>query len=108
MGEIHTMPEVDEAVFNPNVEEITFVDDPESFRMAIGAAQMNDQEYIEVGEKLFKYLLKNSKSKFLTYGSPGIKIYLQGTREQLERESKMSAEQYLDYDTKRKMEQQNG
>jgi len=103
IGEIYTMPELDESLVKEE-KEITYVDDPESFRMAIGAAQMNDEEYIEVGEKLFKYLLKNSKSRYLTYGSPGIKIYLKGTRDALEKEDKMSGEQYLEHVSKQKHE----
>jgi hypothetical protein len=102
IGEIYTMPELDESLVKVDEKEATFVDDPESFRMAIGAAQMNDEEFIEVGEKLFKYLLKNSKSRYLTYGSPGIKIYLKGTREALEKEEKMSGEQYLEHVSKQK------
>jgi hypothetical protein len=108
MGEIHTMPEIDESMLNIDKQEVTYVDDPESFRMAIGSAQMNGEEFIEIGPTLFKYLLKSAKSRYLTYGSPGIKIYLKGTREELEKEEKMSAEQYLDYDTKRKQDALNG
>lgn len=104
IGEIYTMPELDESLVNVDEKEVTYVDDPESFRMAIGAAQMQGEEYIEVGEKLFKYLLKNSKSKYLTYGAPGIKIYLKGTREALEREEKMSGEQYLEHVSKQRQE----
>jgi hypothetical protein len=96
LGEIHTMPEIDESVIDPKeVPEV--IDNPEDFRMAVGQAQMEGLDYVEVGEKLFRYLLKNSKSKFLTYGDPGLKVYLVGTREQLEKEQKMSAEDYHEY-----------
>lgn len=104
LGEIVTMPEINEAVVETK-EPPTVIDNPEEFRMAIGQAQMAGEEYIEVGEKLFKYLLKNSKSKYLTYGDPGVKVYLQGTREKYDKEDNMTAEQFAEYEGKKKREQ---
>jgi len=104
LGEIVTMPEINEAVVETK-EPPTVIDNPEEFRMAIGQAQMAGEEYIEVGEKLFKYLLKNSKSKYLTYGDPGVKVYLQGTREKYDKEDNMTAEQFAEYEGKQKREQ---
>lgn len=103
IGEIHTMPEIDEQIFEEK-KEITTIDNPEEFRMAIGAAEMNGEEYVEVSEKLFKYLLKNSKSRYLTYGNGGIKVYLKGTKPENDKIDKMSAEQFVDYDGKRRRE----
>jgi hypothetical protein len=102
LGEIRTMPEINEKAIGPVAELPEVIDNPEDFRMAIGNAQMNGAEYVEVGEKLFKYLLKNSKSKYLTYGAPGIKVYKAGTREQYEREDKMTAEAFAEYEAKQK------
>lgn len=108
MGEIVTMPEINESVVGiKEPQEEIIIDNPEDFRMAIGQAQMEGEESIEVGEKLFKYLLKNSKSPYLTYGDPGIKVYLKGTRDKLEREEKMSAEAYLDMLGKKAKEAQS-
>jgi hypothetical protein len=101
LGEIHTMPEIEENLLIPK-DEITLIDNPEDFRMAVGQAAMNGEEYVEVSEKLFKYLLKNSKSRYLTYGDPGIKVYKVGTREENEKIDKMSADAFLEYDSKQK------
>lgn len=73
------------------------IDDLDSFRIAIGHAQMDQQEYIEVGPRLFKYLTKNTKTEYVTYGDPGIKVYLKGTREENERLDRMTAEQKHNY-----------
>ena len=61
MGEIKTMPEVTLPPPVQVVEKSSVIDNPEEFRMAIGNAQMEGLEYIEVTEKLFKYLMKNQK-----------------------------------------------
>lgn len=101
LGQIMTMPEINEATIQPT-KETSFVDTPEEFRMAIGALQMSGEDTLEVGPKLFKYLLKNSKTPYLTYGSPGIKVYLQGTKKECDRVDKLSAEAYIDYVAKQK------
>ena len=100
LGEIYTMPEVDEVVIKVDEAQEEDIDDPEMFRMAIGRYQMEGLDHMEVGPKLFKYLLKNSKSPYLTYGAPGIKIYLKGTMKDLLKVDKMSGEQYLEYKSK--------
>lgn len=107
LGDIVTMPEINEEIVNPDAEKSEVIDNPQDFRMAIGRAAMEGEEYIEVSEKLFKYLLKNSKSPYLTYGDPGIKVYLAGTREEIEREERMSAEQYAEYIGKKQREAAN-
>lgn len=102
LGEIVTSP------FDDTKEEIKeevseVIDDPNEFRMAIGQAQMEGYEYVEVSEKMFKYLLRKSKSKYLTYGDPGIKVFQVGTREEIEREESLSAEQYHEHIMRKKM-----
>jgi len=109
LGEIVTMPEINDEIVNPAQEgdQEAIIDNPHDFRMAIGRAAMDGEEYIEVSEKLFKYLLKNAKSPYLTYGDPGIKVFIAGTREEIEREEKMTAEQYAEYVGKKAREAQN-
>lgn len=103
LGQIKTMPAEKELPAPVEPEPIEIVNDPASFAAAIGNAQMEDIDSIEVGEKLFKHLMRNSKAKYLTYGNPGIKVYLAGTRDQIEREENMSAEAYGDMMARRKM-----
>lgn len=102
-GKIRTMPEAKiQETFE--IEKPKVISTPDDFRIALGNAQLDGEDYIEVDEKLFKYLLKNNKSKYLTYGDPGIKVYLAGTKGMYDLEDKMSAEQYHEYITKKQME----
>lgn len=96
-GQIKTMPEAELELPIQEEKMPEIISNPEEFRMAIGHAQMEGLDFIEVSENLFKYLLKKSKSKYLTYGNPGIKVYQVGTREEIEKEEGMGAEQHHDY-----------
>ncbi len=104
LGEIKTHPVVQDQL--PEVKEETepVIDNPEDFRIALGNAQMDGKEFIEVSPKLYSYLLKNAKSPYITYGDPGIKVYKAGTREDIEREEAMSAEMRAEYLTKKRIE----
>jgi hypothetical protein len=102
LGKIKTMPKVEEKQV-VEFEKEKVIETPDEFRIALGNAQMDDVEYIEVSEKLFKHLLKNHKSKFLTYGDPGIKVYAVGTRDKYEAEQDMSADQFYEHTTREKM-----
>lgn len=95
LGEIHVAPEVAEVELDekPQREDVT-IDNTEDFRLAVGTAQMDGIEYVEVGEKLFKYLLRGAKTRYLTYGNPGIKVFLKGTMDDILDEEEMSAEDY--------------
>jgi hypothetical protein len=101
LGKIKTMPKIEEKAV-VEIEKEKVIETPDEFRIAMGNAQMDDVEYIEVSEKLFKHLLKNHKSKFLTYGDPGIKVYVAGTREKYEAEEAMSADAYYEYSIREK------
>lgn len=105
LGQIKTVAEVpEEAVEQQFEQSYSIIDSPDKFQSAIGNAQLDDLDYIEVEEKLFKHLVKNSKTKYLTYGKPGIKVYKRGTREEIEAEESMSAEAYHDLLGKRRAE----
>lgn len=73
------------------------LDNPEEFRTAIGQAQMNNVHALEVTDKLFRYLTRDSDSPFITYGDPGIKVYKVGTRQDIEGRQNMTAELYHEY-----------
>ena len=105
LGEIRTMPEVEEQKLEAaDVDPV--IDDPQEFRIAIGTAQMEGKTFVEVSERLFKYLVKNSKTNYITYGDPGVKVFLKGTREVIEKEDKMNAEERAVYESKKLLEQQ--
>ena len=107
MGDIKTLPETVEAQEQAKLEQsIEMIDTPDKFASAIGNAQLDGLEYVEVEERLFKHLVKNSKTPYITYGKPGIKVYKRGTREELEKIDDMSAESYSTYLAKKTLDGQ--
>lgn len=96
LGEIKTLPELPKSTaLEKELEGV--INDPEEFRIALGRAQMDQLEYIEVTPKLFDYLRKNQETRYICYGSPGIKVYKVGTRDECEKVDKMNAENYQSY-----------
>lgn len=85
----------------PVVHRQEIIDDPGEFQSAVGRCQMtmheDGKDYIEVSERVYKYLLKNNISRYITYGDPGVKIYLAGTKEENDDIDRMSAEAYHNY-----------
>lgn len=102
-GHIKTLPEITETVVESKIPE-NITDNAEDFRLAIGRAQMDGLDYVEVSERLFNYLVKNQKTNYLTYGSPGIKVFKTGTRDQILREEKLNAEEFSAMEHKKRME----
>lgn len=97
LGEIHTMPEEITKDVETKEEEVEVIDSPDAFRIAVGHAEMEGKNHIEVSERLFKYLVKNSKTRYITYGDGGIKVYKVGTKEENDKIDSMTAEQYIEY-----------
>ena len=98
LGQVRSMPEVKESVMSLEpIQSHDIIDTPDKFQQAIGNAQLDDLDYIEVEEKLFKHLVKNSKTEYLTYGKPGIKVFKRGTRDEILRKDEMSADRYHDF-----------
>ena len=106
VGHLKTMPEfrvLDEKVPEPG----EVIDDPDSFRAAIGHAQMLEEvgeKHVFVSERLFNFLLKQQakKSRYFTYGNPGIKVYREGTKESNDDIDNMSALDYHEYAARQK------
>ncbi len=62
------------------------------FTNAVKTAQFTKFPYVEVTKELFDRLNDDPVSKYMTYGSPGIKVFVEGTRLEIEAEEKNSAE----------------
>lgn len=97
LGHIKTMPEVEQQQELTEEVKPAVIDSPDDFRMAVAEAQMAGVDHLVVSERVMKYLLRGNKSEYLTYGDPGLKIFLEGTKEEIERRERMSAEQYHEY-----------
>lgn len=53
-----------------------------------------DDPYLEVTPEFFQALSKGTKTTYMTYGKPGIKVYIKGTKEGIDNEEKMSADEW--------------
>jgi hypothetical protein len=103
-GQIKSMPVSKANIVEVEEVDVKVVDNPHDFNMAIGHAQMAGRDYLEVSEELFNYLVKNNQTDYLTYGSPGVKVYRAGTKEKIERLEKLSPDEQI----KQRMIDKNG
>lgn len=62
-----------------------------TFEAKVSSAKLNGEEFVETTEDVFKYITKNHPTQYLTYH--GIRVYLKGTREEIEREERMSIDE---------------
>lgn len=111
-GQLKTGPVVPEPTA-PMEHQAKIIDNPSDFQYAVGKAQMAMQEgdggdYVEVSKELFEYLVKNQKTPYITYGDPGVKVYLAGTREACEERDKLSAEDSYARGVKERSRKVNG
>lgn len=106
LGQLASLPEAAE-LKDSTKEDEKVCSTPEDFRMAIGRAQMDGLDYVEVTDDLFSYLVKNQKTPYLTYGDPGIKVFKTGTRAQILQEESMNAEDHANMMARRKIASHN-
>lgn len=105
VGQVKSLPEVkEEAKAEVFEQSHAVIDTPDKFQEAIGNAQLDGLEYIEVEEKLFKHLVRNSPTEYLTYGKPGVKVFKRGTREAILKKDNLSAEAYHDFVSRKRAE----
>lgn len=103
LGQVKTMPKaMEDKAEEITGEDLTGIDSIDAFRIAVGNAQLEGLEYVEVSEKFFRYLVKNQKTPYLTYGDPGVKVFIQGTREVILAEESLNAEMYGDLKAKQR------
>ena len=78
------------------------IDNFNEFQQAVINAQFEKRGFIEVSEKFFRVLTEGQKTSYLTYGKPGIKVYIEGTREGIEAREALTAEQARELEIKEK------
>ncbi len=76
------------------VEENPVVQTPEMFSHALSMAQMEGRDYLDVSERVFKYLVRNNKTDSITVGNPGVRVFIEGTREKILSLENLSIEEY--------------
>lgn len=67
------------------VKTTEILNDPASFQIALGKAQMGGQEFLEVSPQLFKFLTSGMRTPYIMYGSPAVKVYEAGSKESADR-----------------------
>lgn len=70
------------------------LDNFQDFDMAVNEAKHTGLDHLEVTPKLFKNLTKGTVTPYLTWGSPGIKVFQEGTMKSLLQDELMGAEQH--------------
>lgn len=80
------------------------IDNYQDFLGAYGEAVVEGIGHVEVTQKLFDYLCKDKHSKALTYGKPGIKVFIAGTMDDVLDDEEMSADEFYVKDIKRLQE----
>lgn len=81
-------------------DETQPIDDFSQLQMAVGEAQLNEStDHLFVSERLFKAIIKKARTsnQSIMYGDPGIRIYVPGAKEELDKHDRMSAEAYGQY-----------
>lgn len=105
MGELKTMPDVQQTVVEQK-EEQKPVETMDEFRQAIWEIQTSsdlkaDEKFITVSDKVFDLIVKKREHiKMITYDNPGVKVYRQGAKKELDLIDSLTAEQYHNYKSK--------
>jgi hypothetical protein len=105
-GKIKTAPSIPTQPV-PKVEEDVVVETPSDFQEAVARAQFavtegDGKDYVVVNERLFRYIMKNQPGNYLTYGEPGVKVYLAGKKDEVDMIEAMTAEEFATYQSKKK------
>lgn len=81
---------------NPEPKEevkVFGMENPSEFEMAVSRAKFNPGSFLYVDEELMKYLLRGGSDKSLIYH--GVRLYIHGSKDRLDSEESMSAENAL-------------
>jgi hypothetical protein len=85
------------------------IDDYNDLQMKVANLHFNesDQDHLFVSERLFKAICKRTKAenRSIMFGDPGVRLYVPGVKEELDRLENMSAEAYGEYVGKKRNEE---
>lgn len=54
----------------------------------------DEEFYLEATPEFFEALVKGQKTQYLTYGKPGVKIYIKGTKDAIDKEENLPADEW--------------
>lgn len=94
LGHIKTMPITAEAPKEEEAKADDVIDDPDSLRFAVANAQMDGVPYLFVSERVMQYIVRGKKDVSVTYGDPGVRLYVKGTKEGLDELESLPGEKF--------------
>lgn len=67
------------------------------FHSAIQRAQMkaDADKYIEVSQEVFDHFTQGHPTPYFWHGNPGVKVFIKGTRDSIERKEKITTNQSI-------------
>lgn len=91
MGDIEVMPDFVEEDTEPEKDVVETVTDPGKFQYALSKAKLMKKD-LEVSPEILKFILSGRKATSISY--QGVRLFLQGTREETLRTELMHHEEY--------------
>lgn len=96
------LPEMDTQTLEDPVLNTT-----QDFHMAVERCGVDHIDYLEVTDELFNrlfhHIVKGPEQMYVTHGSPGIKVYRKGMKDECDKRDRMQSEHYADYMVKIKL-----
>jgi len=85
-------------------QKSTAIDNYIDFEASVKHAQLEDIEYLEVTQKLMEKLMKDSEVESITYGKPGVRVFVEGARERILGQEALSTEEFRELEIKKAQE----
>jgi hypothetical protein len=82
-------------------EKAYVIDSTEDFRFAMGEAQLTGKKNLEVSHRLFDHLTLGKPTPYIIYGNPAVKIYREGTMDQIEKLESLDVEDLIELKAKK-------
>jgi hypothetical protein len=99
MGNLPTLPSaVDPVTLIPVKEVEKIVDDAHEFEVELARARM-EKKSVTISDRLWGFIVNNQQTPYLMY--KGVRVFRPGTKEIIEKEMAMSADDYHNYITRK-------
>lgn len=85
-----------------DIKKPKVIDSYQDFDMAVREAHLTGLDHLEVTHKLFKTLTKGTETHYMTWGSPGVKVFPEGTMKGILEDEKMDAEAHREREIRNK------
>ena len=86
------LPEAKAEALEQTITDDKIYDNLHEFEMAVANAPLDGIEYLEVNQKVFDYLTRKQKTRYVMY--KGVAVYLEGTKDRNDAIDSLSADAY--------------